>query len=394
MKLEELQAFLDQNEIPKIKGKPKTFLGIAKQPHYENVLSNMYAFYFNVNEVHKLKDLFIKSLLECIAKSKLGQQKEALQEFYDFDIETEYTTIKGGRIDLLLSNSNQAIIIENKVYHHINNNNLDDYWNSVKIEPNDNNNKIGVILSLHSIPETSYSRYKNANQYINITHLELMQVVIRNSGNYAMEASNKYFVFLKDLIQNITNLSKPVMEQKELEFYFKNQQEINQLASFKFSVRNHIATEIEKVGLTLQDSDENLKLYIPKSSSELYKRARYFKSPNNENLMFVVVFDDMLTDKKVLHLIVEFTNKLLKNRERYGKIEFDDKEKLVLAKDFYTNTNNSWAHFAVKHYHVDSVLIQDISGFILKKLKDDKLLSIYNKLNRFLEDEKVESTTK
>jgi hypothetical protein len=54
---EQLQTFLNQNEIPKIKGKQKTFLGIAKQPHYENVISNIYAFYFNVNEVHKFKSL-------------------------------------------------------------------------------------------------------------------------------------------------------------------------------------------------------------------------------------------------------------------------------------------------------------------------------------------------
>ena len=55
---------------------------------------------------------------------------------------------------------------------------------------------------------------------------------------------------------------------------------------------------------------------------------RYFKSPDNENLMIAVVFDEMLTDKKELYLIVEFTHNLLKNRERYSKIEFDDDEKL------------------------------------------------------------------
>ena len=46
--LNKLQHFINQNDIPIIKGKPKTFLGIAKQPHYENVLSNIYAFYFDV----------------------------------------------------------------------------------------------------------------------------------------------------------------------------------------------------------------------------------------------------------------------------------------------------------------------------------------------------------
>ena len=38
--IKELEAFLQKVAIPKIKASPKTFLGIAKQPHYENVLSN------------------------------------------------------------------------------------------------------------------------------------------------------------------------------------------------------------------------------------------------------------------------------------------------------------------------------------------------------------------
>ena len=61
----------------------------------------------------------------------------------------------------------------------------------------------------------------------------------------------------------------------------------------------------------------------------------------------------------------------------------------MLAKGFYTNTNNIYAHFAVKEYALTDTVIEDVSGFILKQLEDDKLLSIYNKLNLFLEKEKT-----
>ena len=50
-----INDFLQSVTIPKAKRKPKTFLGIAKQPHYEVVLSNLYAFYFRPHEVHKLE---------------------------------------------------------------------------------------------------------------------------------------------------------------------------------------------------------------------------------------------------------------------------------------------------------------------------------------------------
>lgn len=376
LNLNQLQTFLNQNEIPKIKGKPKTFLGITKQPHYENVLSNIYAFYFKVNEVHRFKDLFVTSLLACIAKSKLGKQKEALQEFYDFEVDTEYATIKGGRIDLLLSNKEQAIIIENKVYHHLNNN-LDDYWNSIDVEDKNEDNKIGIVLSLQPVSDIKHP------QFINITHLELLQTVMKNCGTYLLEANNKYLVFLKDFYQNIMNLSKPIMEQKELDFYFKNQEEINQIIKLKLSVRNHIINEVEKAGNSLED----VNLYGPRVSSALGKRVRYYLSLFDKNLMIAVVFDEIMTDKK-FYIAVEFMDNCLIDRVKYQAVNFNDSEKSILVPDFYSNTNKHWAHFAVKHYSLKDEDVTNLSDFILDKLENDSLLSIFRKLEAFLENNK------
>lgn len=52
LNLEHLETFLKNHDIPEIKENPLTFLDIAKQPHYENVLSNIYAFYFEPNQEH------------------------------------------------------------------------------------------------------------------------------------------------------------------------------------------------------------------------------------------------------------------------------------------------------------------------------------------------------
>lgn len=94
MNLTGLQHFLDNNEIPKIKRKPKTFLGISKQPHYENVLSNIYAFYFNTNEEHGMKDLFLKSFQTLINQTDLGKTKK-IKFNNDFTLETEYRSGMG-----------------------------------------------------------------------------------------------------------------------------------------------------------------------------------------------------------------------------------------------------------------------------------------------------------
>src|SRR5690606_13304261 len=140
---------------------PKTFLDIAKQPHYENVMSNIYAFYFRINEAHKFKDLFVTSLLELINK-----ETKQIDSFFDFNVFTEFSVSDQKRIDILLHNDEQAIIIDNKVYHHLNND-LDVYYNGVNAT-----NKMGVVMSLHSINNISHPHF------INITHLQLLNKVM------------------------------------------------------------------------------------------------------------------------------------------------------------------------------------------------------------------------
>lgn len=371
MNLNELDFFLKKNTIPKIKRNPKTFLGIAKQPHYENVLSNIYAFYFNAEEEHNLKDLFIVSLHEIIT-SKTSKDVTFTN---NFEIETEYSTKKGGRIDLLLSTDDEAIIIENKVYHLLNND-LNDYWNTIKTI---DDNKVGIILSLRNISDTGHKHF------INITHLELLKKVMENIGGYLLKANDKYLIFLKDLYQNITNLSKSFMEKKDLEFYFKNQEEINQIAKFKFDVRDHIANEVENA---CDRANEEFKLY--KSKGNLNKRLRYFLSPNNKNLMFTVIYDKLLTDDKELKIIIELQKSALKDKKRYEDISFSIEEKSLLNETFQENKNKAYAHFAVKKYTLVEDEIINLSDFIVEKIEEDKLLSIYRKLDVLLRNKVIE----
>ena len=370
MNLRDLEDFLDHNVIPKIKKRPKTFLGIAKQPHYENVMSNIYAFYFNVDEVHGMQDLFINSLLEIINESKLRDQKK-VAAISDFEVSTEVSTKKNGRIDILLSSEDHAIIIENKVYHTLNNN-LEDYWNSIKVTDNNEDNKIGIVLSLNKLSV-------NHRQFINITHLELLKRVIQNLGSYVMDAKEKYVVFLKDFYQNSINLSKSEMDSKELKFYFDNQPKIIEVKDFHFAVRTHIVNQVEQVvGLV----DENLQLQSSKGEGN--KRLRYYLSPKNKSLMITVFFEKLLTPEKRLILIVELKDELLKNKEQYHKIAFTPEEEIINIPAFYSDGNSKWCHFAVVSYILNENEVSNLSQFIVEKLEKDQLLSVYRKLNDFI----------
>jgi hypothetical protein len=377
MNLKDLEEFLNHNVIPRIKRRPKTFLSIAKQPHYENVMSNIYAFYFNVHEVHKLKDLFVTSLMELINASSFAKEAKVFDTFLNYEVLTEYGTKNQKRIDILLQNNEQAIIIENKVYH-ILNNDLDEYYNEIKVV-----NKVGILLSLHPISDIKHPHF------INITHLQLMERVLFNLGSYVLGASDKYLVFLKDFCQNIINLSRPVMEKENIHFYYKNQQEINQLVEFKFKLRDHILSQVIAAGNTL----EGVSKYEPRANSFNDKRLVYYVSNKYSTLMITVVYEKLLTDEKKMHIAIEMQGNLLKDRERYRVIDFTEEEKQHAFAEHFRTTSVDWSHFAVQHYHPTEDEISNLSQFIIDKLNQDHLLSIFNKLVLFLDAQKAEKYT-
>ncbi|MGO4912049.1 PD-(D/E)XK nuclease family protein [Leeuwenhoekiella sp. W20_SRS_FM14] len=378
-KFEELQDFLDNTEIPIVQPKPLTFLEIAKQPHYENVLSNIYAFYFDVNGEHGFKELFVSVLVE-LRKEKLGITSSKFENFFEFAIDTEYSTHKKGRIDILLHNEEQAIIIENKVYHHIDYNDLDDYWDSVKVAADPNKNKIGIIMSLFAVPDYKYQHHTNAKHYINITHKEFLQRIIKNSGPYLLEASDKYTVFLKDLAQNIYNMSTKALKPQEIEFYKNHKDDLLKAKKFFERVETYVVQEIET---TLNLIDKDLGNLMLKGKGR--DRLRYAVSKRNPDLMFTVGFDHLWDNaNNRLNVIVELQGNALKDRSIYSEIEFSEEEKKIIANTFYQDTNKNWCHFATKHYSEEMLNFQNLSGYLVDKMKEDHLISIFKKLDDFL----------
>jgi len=361
----QLQDFLNKVEIPKYKPKPKTFQSIARQPHYENVLSNLYAFYFDCREEHGMQNLFIDSLLQEIKK-----QKDFDFPVTEFDAATECSTNKGGRVDLLISDENNAIIIENKVYHHLNND-LKDYWKSIEQK-----NKIGIVLSLHKTQSIPHQ------QFINITHFDLLKAVMQNLGNHILSASDKYVIYLKDLYQNISNLTSPSMGKQQINFYLDNQQEVIDICEVNDVVHKHLLNQIDLAHKEFED--------ITRLDDKRSKRLRFFRSHDNPLLMFTIVIDKLMTPDRNLWIGVELQRDLLNDREQYKSLfAKDGNDFQILYDHFYTNTNNSWSHFAGRTYEITKKEdYQDLNQFITAKINQDGFLEIFNRLNKFLTKEK------
>jgi predicted DNA-binding protein len=264
----ELAEFLKLN-IPQAKKRRKNFLEIANYPHYENVISNFYAFYFNQNEEHGFKDMFLQSFLSII-KSKTEKDLE----FTVYQVSTELPTNKGNRIDLLIEEADEtkAIIIENKIYH-ILNNDLEDYWRSIKA---DEKNKVGVVLSLNPL------QVKN-NNFVNITHSELLSQIKKTVGQYLNDADDRHLLFLKDFTENLESFTYRKEEMMEpLKFYFENREKISQLSKMEENARLHITTNIKQASALLPNME------MENSSAKDYRCITISKRPG---LRFWIDFD-------------------------------------------------------------------------------------------------------
>jgi len=372
-----LEDFLNSHEIPSVKQQPKTFLEIARQPHYENVISNIYAFYFDPHEEHGLGHLFINSFIECIQEQL---KKDFLNDFQEFVIETEYGTEDKGRIDLFLYNDEQAIIIENKIYHHLANN-LDDYWNTARTE-NRKDNMVGVLLTLGKHSGNLHP------QFVNVLHLEFLQKVMANIGNHLMEASDKYVTFLKDLYQNIENMSTKNISEKDYKFYIKYQEKIIKTVSFNDQLKEYIKTQVvdawnNQEGLTVQPATWNTKKYY--WYREIYKEGI-------KDLFFSVEFDGLLnTDRTVWFSInvkdngpfkdIYRNTEIVSVMEEYPKLNYKKSEQI----------EGGWIYLAGNSYEMTDENMANLQTTLENIIKDDRYMEVFNKLHdKLVELEKDE----
>ena len=339
---------LFKEKIPLSKNIRKTFLEIGGVPHFENIISKFYAFYFDKTEEHHFNDLFLKSICKLIENKT---SKEII--FRDYSVYTELMTQKNGRMDIVIEENDEtsAIIIENKIFHKINND-LEDYWDSIKAS---NKNKIGILLTLKNTDT------RNTN-FINITHFELIETIRNNIGKYLETCDDRHLLFMNDLFNNITNLMGNNNMNDKLKFYFENKEKISQLSEIKEEARKHFLREIENTSNILdyeldKGKENNIRRIIicPKSCLRFW--IELDQSSTNE---FITVYLDLFG----------------KAKNKISNIDFDGvfsqiakRNKIVLEElDEDGKDGISIAH---KYYQISSDDFADLSGFFSKKLKDD-----------------------
>ena len=225
----------------KIPRKEKTFMDVSGYPHYENVCSNILAFYFNPLEEHKLNNVVINSFIKLLISKNCNI--EVIEENEKLEIEREYTTIKGNRLDIVIQNNDFVIGIENKIDASVYND-LEDYSATLNKL---NKNSIKVLLSLYD-----NSSKIDKSEFINITYQEFFKQLKIDLLNY--QDNNKWFIFLNEFIRNLENYEGEVeMEEEILSWLKDNREKLEELDKIREIANKSIERKVEELKTLLEN---------------------------------------------------------------------------------------------------------------------------------------------
>ncbi|MBW6482749.1 MAG: PD-(D/E)XK nuclease family protein [Vicingaceae bacterium] len=336
--IKELLAY----DIPEFTPPDDGFLEIIGLSHYENINSRIYAYFLNQQKEPEIAEKFLAALFELIQQKKADK----IISIDDYVVSTEYTTNKG-RIDILIEDKNNesAIIIENKIYHHLDNP-LEEYFDFIKGK---SENKVGILLTLHQL--TPQEINKLDKNYVAITHKEWIDK-IKELGLPANLPLKKY-IYLNDFFQTITNLS--TMETN-----------INELAKYYFEHSKKINSAIETRNEAQRFVDTQLQILAEKLSSLTRGKTdkwRHIVKHPNETTYYAIEFESLFKGNNEITVIIELSGDVYEKKEIIQEHLEKDKEnginiyKHIKEKGLILNTSGDskyrYCHLVSKKYQLD-----------------------------------------
>lgn len=282
------------NAIPVKPEWKRTFMDITGITRLENRWSDIYCYFFNQEENHGLKDLFIRSLEQVVAGiPEKWMGSFSISREWEVDEPNPDPKSKSKRIDLLIQDEGQhrAIIIENKV-NHVLNNDLELYYKAVEKEGYADIK--GIVLSLHKlqVPKPQRDKYK----YKCITHKQLLDKVKNNLPAYFNDADPQSLLLLQDFIQNAINMTNE-MDEKEIKFFLENYTKVSQIHRIYQSVTDGYKKRFDEINpiqdLEKKTTNKPFVYWIYKDSdwvslTLLYERERLWEKPDQHKVTIVL----------------------------------------------------------------------------------------------------------
>ena len=245
--------------LPKAVNREPTFMEIAGYPHFENVCSNILAFYLQPSNNHGFGTLFLDVLVTLI-------NEEMVTDGGDIDVRREELTRNEKRIDLVIESENYIIGIENKIFAGLYNDFCD--YSKHLSSLSDGRQVCKVLLSLHLIPSSPA-----LCGFYPISYQIFFQKVLTNIDSYSLAVNEPHQTFLLDFIRTIQNLQRvTTMDQQRLEYFRNNYQGITALLNEVDSFRKDMRLKIQQLkdAVTFTDiSDYHITSGLWKSPKDL-----------------------------------------------------------------------------------------------------------------------------
>jgi hypothetical protein len=242
--MDDFEKLLDQFKWLPPTQRNLTFMDVAGYAHYENVCSNILAFFIDPNEEHAMGDLLIRSMLSLCDES-MDQSVEGVT------VAREYPTPKGGRLDLVLAGEGFVLGIENKIFHSINND-LEDYSMAIHQFPGESETRLKVVLGLRPVSQEIIGGFKS------ITYEQLWQSVECRLGGYVSKAESKWLHYFIDFIKTTRNLTGNVMKEvlPSDQFFIENHDLIEKLVGEREKFLGRLNTKVNQLhGMMLDDEE-------------------------------------------------------------------------------------------------------------------------------------------
>lgn len=272
---------------------PPTFMEVLGNPHWENVWSNILAFFLDDSNGHGMKNLWAKSLLECAKKKSPSGCDKYENDISNIDAIREYHTKKGKSIDILVHGDNYVIGIENKVYSGVHNP-LDDYVETIDKEAKGTEaglerTPVYILLTLCEVSEKELrENSRNHEKWINVLYNDYFEQILDNFGKYMDEADEKWTIFMKDFIKTakkrIGGGENMKLDSDTVKFMKEKENDISKFLDWTDDVKASLKSKVVEIRREIERTEDIRDLYEYSEGAKVKRLKVWDYSPVKSDL--------------------------------------------------------------------------------------------------------------
>lgn len=257
------ELLVEFKKLPDRIERPPTFMEISGYPHYENVCSNILAFFMDPEEPHGFGTLVLDALV--------GAANIAADEGLDSNIsvEREVSTEAGNRIDILIESDAQAILIENKIYAGATNP-FDDYADYL--------DRIAAGRAKHKILLTVFPTSEGSEcGFANLTYDEFIYAIRAKLGYFVAKVDTRYLTMFLDFLNTLDSLQKGTrMDQEFIKFLSEREDDTETLFAELIRFKNELRTKVRELNALIElEEHENVVQGFYREKTRLFDDTLY-----------------------------------------------------------------------------------------------------------------------